>query len=73
MTMGKNKSKVNGHITPDQNVFGQQLDFMLHSTGHLFPVTPQQVDAFEKLVIHHELPPDFDDTDAILRRIEEKK
>lgn len=54
---------------PDLNRFEQRLDFLLHATGHLFPVTPQQVKAFESLGIHHDLPAEYDDTDEVLRRV----
>mgnify|MGYP006971076587 FL=1 len=58
---------------PDRNGFDKKLDFLLHSTGHLFPVTPQHVKAFEKLGIHYDLPPEFDDADAVLQRVKKNK
>jgi len=57
----------------DHSGFDKKLNFLLHSTGHLFPVTPQQVKAFEKLGIQHDLSPEFDDADAVLQRIKKNR
>ena len=71
--MKKNRTKAAGQLMPDHSGFEKKLDFLLHSTGHLFPVTPQHVKAFEKLGISHDLPPEFDDADAVLQRVKKNK
>jgi len=40
----------------EEEKISRKLEFYLRSTGHLFPVTPAQVDAFEEYMASH---PDF--------------
>lgn len=42
---------------------------ILRSTGKMFPITPEQIRAFEKLGIHHEMPAEFDDPEALFQSI----
>jgi hypothetical protein len=44
----------------------RKLEHILRCTGKMFPITPEQVRAFEKLGIHHEIPAGCDDPEAIL-------
>lgn len=43
---------MNNEITPnaEEQEFDRLMEFYLRSTGQLFPITPQQVEAFEKYV-----------------------
>jgi hypothetical protein len=37
----------------EEEKFSRKLEFYLRSTGHLFPVTPAQVEAFEEYMASH--------------------
>ena len=37
-----------GPLTMSDEIFEKKLEFFLRSTGRLFPITPAQVEAFEK-------------------------
>lgn len=60
--MNKRKPKTETtRLTPDEKAFEHELENMLRSTGHLFPITPEQVEAFQKLGFEEEVPEDCKD------------
>jgi len=51
----KKKTSEPLHLTPEEQAFDNELEDMLRSTGYLFPLTPEQIDAFQKLSAEEEL------------------
>ena len=70
--MGKNKQKKEPELTPEEQKLARELENYLRSNGYLFPLTPEQIRAFEALNIHHEMPPEFDNPEEILKDILKK-
>ena len=73
--MKKRKLKTKAiHLTPEEKAFENELENMLRSTGHLFPITPEQVAAFRKLGLDEEVPEDCKDpiADLIKKKKKEK-
>ena len=70
--MNKRKPKTNPNfLTPEEKALENELENMLRSTGYLFPITPEQVEAFRKLGLNEEVPDDCKDPLADL--IKKKK
>ena len=42
------------HLTKKEKAVEDELEDMLRSTGYLFPITPQQVDAYQKLSLEED-------------------
>ena len=73
--MNKRKPKTQAtRLTPEEKAFELELENMLRSTGHLFPITPEQVAAFHKLEFDEEVPDDCKDplADLVKKKKEEK-
>lgn len=61
-------------LTFEENAFELELEDMLRSTGHLFPITPEQVAAFRKLGLGEEVPDDYKDPlDELIKKKKEEK
>lgn len=73
--MNKRKPKTQAtRLTPEEKAFEHELENMLRSTGHLFPLTPEQVEAFQKLGLDEEVPEDCKDPLAnLIKNHKEKK
>jgi len=67
--MGKNKQKKEPELTPEEQKLAKELENYLRSNGYLFPITPEQIRAFEALGIHHEMPAEFDNPEEIMKEI----
>lgn len=70
--MKKRKQKSATGLTPEEKDFESSLENMLRSTGYLFPITPEQVEAFEKLALNEEVPEDCSDPLSSLQKKENK-
>ena len=57
-------------LTPDDKAIESDLENMLRSTGYLFPITPEQVEAFQKAGLNAEVPDDCIDPLAELKKKE---
>jgi hypothetical protein len=57
-----------GITTMSDEIFEKKLEFFLRSTGRLFPITPAQVEAFEKRNPTYPKNPSHTDPMAILKR-----
>ncbi len=71
MKKRKQKPEATG-LTSEEKEFESKLENMLRSTGYLFPITPEQVEAFEKLALNEEVPEDCSDPLASLNKKENK-
>ena len=70
--MGEKKQKKEPELTPEEQKLAKELENFLRSNGYLFPITPEQIRAFEALGIHHDMPPEFDKPEEILKKILKK-
>lgn len=73
--MNKRKPKTQANrLTTKEKAFEYELENMLRSTGHLFPITPEQVEAFQKLGFDEEVPDDCKDPlDDLIKKKKDKK
>lgn len=73
--MNKRKQKSEAtRLTPEEKAFEHEIENMLRSTGYLFPISPEQVEAFQKLGFDEDVPDDCKDplADLIWRKKEDK-
>jgi hypothetical protein len=72
--MNKRKPKAEAtRLTPEEKAFESEFENMLRSTGHLFAITPEQVEAFRKHGLDEDVPDDCKDPLAELMKKKEDK